>query len=99
MWIERSDNLCYLLTQLLSHGQICKDKDEAEVWLVGLKALITRGTHSKWKLGTINCSTSSDSPRARIRKTSPTVTPFVCAMISINFSFSNDIFFSFPSID
>ncbi|XP_052295768.1 PH, RCC1 and FYVE domains-containing protein 1 isoform X2 [Citrus sinensis] len=55
---------------------ICKDKDEAEVWLVGLKALITRGTHSKWKLGTINCSTSSDSPRARIRKTSPTVTPF-----------------------
>ncbi|KAH9773850.1 hypothetical protein KPL71_013444 [Citrus sinensis] len=41
---------------------ICKDKDEAEVWLVGLKALITRGTHSKWKLGTINCSTSSDMP-------------------------------------
>ncbi|CAL5338454.1 unnamed protein product [Camellia sinensis] len=25
---------------------ICKDKDEAEVWLVGLKALISRGSHS-----------------------------------------------------
>ncbi|KAL5761807.1 hypothetical protein ACOSP7_018071 [Xanthoceras sorbifolium] len=54
---------------------ICKDKDEAEVWFVGLKALITRGSNTKWQIDARN-STSSDSPHARTRKSSPSVTPF-----------------------
>ncbi|KAL5177776.1 PH, RCC1 and FYVE domains-containing protein 1 [Glycine soja] len=29
---------------------ICKDKDEAEIWFVGLKALVTRGNNCKWRL-------------------------------------------------
>ncbi|KAK2636239.1 hypothetical protein Ddye_031031 [Dipteronia dyeriana] len=57
---------------------ICKDKDEAEVWFVGLKALITRGSNIKWKIDARNSTTSSDchSPHARNRKSSPSVTPF-----------------------
>lgn len=66
-----------LLTPLSSYGQICKDKDEAEVWFVGLKALITRGSYSKWKIDAKSGNTSSDSPNACIRKSSPTVIPFV----------------------
>ncbi|KAL1551014.1 PH, RCC1 and FYVE domains-containing protein 1-like [Salvia divinorum] len=38
---------------------ICKDKDEAEVWFVGLKALIERGSHRKARSETA----SSESPR------------------------------------
>uniref|UniRef100_A0A5B6ZSI6 FYVE-type domain-containing protein n=1 Tax=Davidia involucrata TaxID=16924 RepID=A0A5B6ZSI6_DAVIN len=48
---------------------ICKDKDEAEVWFVGLKALISRGSHCKLRNVARIDSVSSDSPRAR--KTSP----------------------------
>ncbi|KAK4479801.1 hypothetical protein RD792_015337 [Penstemon davidsonii] len=44
---------------------ICKDKDEAEVWFVGLKALIARGSYSKIKNDSRHGSTPSDSPRAR----------------------------------
>ncbi|KAK1258524.1 hypothetical protein QJS04_geneDACA014853 [Acorus gramineus] len=39
---------------------ICKDKDEAEVWFVGLKALICRGNNRKWR-------TESKSDRALFR--------------------------------
>uniref|UniRef100_A0A5B7BJ92 FYVE-type domain-containing protein n=1 Tax=Davidia involucrata TaxID=16924 RepID=A0A5B7BJ92_DAVIN len=48
---------------------ICKDKEEAEVWFVGLKALISRGSHCKLRNVARIDSVSSDSPRAR--KTSP----------------------------
>ncbi|KAL3824139.1 hypothetical protein ACJIZ3_020168 [Penstemon smallii] len=44
---------------------ICKDKDEAEVWFVGLKALIARGSYRKIKNDSRHGSTPSDSPRAR----------------------------------
>ncbi|XP_050237803.1 PH, RCC1 and FYVE domains-containing protein 1-like isoform X2 [Mercurialis annua] len=56
---------------------ICKDKDEAEVWFVGLKALITRNTYQrKWRLESKTESTSSDSPQTRTRKHSPSISPF-----------------------
>lgn len=29
--------------------QICNNKDENEVWFVGLKALVSRGRHQKWR--------------------------------------------------
>ncbi|CAI9785230.1 unnamed protein product [Fraxinus pennsylvanica] len=44
---------------------ICKDKDEAEVWFVGLKALIARGGYRKIKKEAKSESTSSDSPHGR----------------------------------
>ncbi|KAI3467365.1 hypothetical protein Pfo_024028 [Paulownia fortunei] len=42
---------------------ICKDKDEAEVWFVGLKALIARGSYRKLKNEARSESASSESPR------------------------------------
>ncbi|PIN00158.1 putative protein, contains RCC1 domain [Handroanthus impetiginosus] len=42
---------------------ICKDKDEAEVWFVGLKALIARGSYKKLRNEAKSDSTSSESPR------------------------------------
>ncbi|KAG8366334.1 hypothetical protein BUALT_Bualt17G0069000 [Buddleja alternifolia] len=41
---------------------ICKDKDEAEVWFIGLKALIARGSNKKSRNDAKSESTSSDSP-------------------------------------
>ncbi|XP_015576845.1 PH, RCC1 and FYVE domains-containing protein 1 isoform X1 [Ricinus communis] len=56
---------------------ICKDKDEAEVWFVGLKALITRGSYqSKWRIEPRSESTSSDSPHIRTRRHSRSISPF-----------------------
>ncbi|XP_010551527.1 PREDICTED: uncharacterized protein LOC104822111 isoform X2 [Tarenaya hassleriana] len=51
---------------------ICKDKDEAEVWFVGLKALITRGKTGKWR-NSIKSETE-ESPRTVARRVSPFVT-------------------------
>ncbi|CAI0402042.1 unnamed protein product, partial [Linum tenue] len=57
---------------------ICKDKDEADVWFVGLKALITHGNYNrKWRIDTRTESTPSESPYSRTRRCSPSVTPFV----------------------
>lgn len=75
-------------TNLIVDGQICKDKDEAEVWFVGLKALITRGNYRKWRVESRCESISSDSPHARIRKNSPSTTPCVCTTIIIIISIS-----------
>nr|XP_048317951.1 PH, RCC1 and FYVE domains-containing protein 1-like [Ziziphus jujuba var. spinosa] len=55
---------------------ICKDKDEAEVWLVGLNALISRGNYSKWRNESRGDSSSFDSPRARTQRNSLSITPF-----------------------
>ncbi|KAJ8773704.1 hypothetical protein K2173_006354 [Erythroxylum novogranatense] len=56
---------------------ICKEKDEAEVWFVGLKALITGGNYSnRWRIDSRSDSLSSESPRSQIRKTSPAKTQF-----------------------
>ncbi|KAF5939088.1 hypothetical protein HYC85_023347 [Camellia sinensis] len=43
---------------------ICKDKDEAEVWFVGLKALISRGTNCNLRSEPRNESVSSNSSHA-----------------------------------
>ncbi|XP_058096545.1 PH, RCC1 and FYVE domains-containing protein 1-like [Magnolia sinica] len=40
---------------------ICKDKDEAEVWFVGLRALISRGNFSKWRTELKSDRASSDA--------------------------------------
>ncbi|CAN1357307.1 PH, RCC1 and FYVE domains-containing protein 1 [Linum perenne] len=54
---------------------ICKDKDEADVWFVGLKALITHGTYNrKWRIDTR--SEHSESVYSHTRRSSPSVTPF-----------------------
>ncbi|KAL7163909.1 hypothetical protein ACSBR2_039929 [Camellia fascicularis] len=50
---------------------ICKDKDEAEVWFVGLKALISRGTNRNLRSEPRNESVSSNSSHAR--RTYPSV--------------------------
>ncbi|KAK6159975.1 hypothetical protein DH2020_003356 [Rehmannia glutinosa] len=41
---------------------ICKDKDEAEVWFVGLKALIARGSSRKPRNESRSDNATSDSP-------------------------------------
>ncbi|KAI4386373.1 hypothetical protein MLD38_004308 [Melastoma candidum] len=56
---------------------ICNDKDEAEVWFVGLKALTSRGNFRKWRNDTANGSVSSGSPHGLLQRRSPSVVPFV----------------------
>ncbi|XP_021640132.2 PH, RCC1 and FYVE domains-containing protein 1 isoform X2 [Hevea brasiliensis] len=56
---------------------ICKDKDEAEVWFVGLKALISRDNYQrKWRIESKSESIPSNSPQTRTRKHSPSISPF-----------------------
>ncbi|XP_021911087.1 E3 ubiquitin-protein ligase HERC2-like, partial [Carica papaya] len=52
---------------------ICKDKDEAEVWFTGLKALISRGTQRKGReeLRGDGVSSEATSPRAQTQTSSP----------------------------
>ena len=50
--------------------QICKDKDEAEAWFVGLKALISR-----WVMETKDGKVSDDSAK-HIQEVSPLLFPF-----------------------
>ncbi|XP_065877352.1 PH, RCC1 and FYVE domains-containing protein 1-like isoform X3 [Euphorbia lathyris] len=57
---------------------ICKDKDEAEVWFSGLKALISRSHHRKWRAESRSDGISSEanSPRTYTRRSSPLSSPF-----------------------
>ncbi|XP_034687870.1 PH, RCC1 and FYVE domains-containing protein 1 isoform X1 [Vitis riparia] len=58
---------------------ICKDKDEAEVWFSGLKALISRGGHHrKWRTESRSDGIPSEanSPRTYTRRSSPLNSPF-----------------------
>ncbi|XP_061991593.1 PH, RCC1 and FYVE domains-containing protein 1-like isoform X2 [Rosa rugosa] len=58
---------------------ICKDKDEAEVWFVGLKALITRGSYRHFRSESrSDNSVSTDTPLAHTRRSSPSIAPFTC---------------------
>ncbi|XP_043724265.1 PH, RCC1 and FYVE domains-containing protein 1-like [Telopea speciosissima] len=50
---------------------ICKDKDEAEVWFVGLKALITRGSYRKWRPEPRSDRISADSSNFLTQGNSP----------------------------
>ncbi|XP_010454214.1 PREDICTED: uncharacterized protein LOC104736008 [Camelina sativa] len=66
---------------------ICKDKDEAEVWFSGLKALISRCHQRKWRTESRSDGTPSEanSPRTYTRRSSPLHSPF-----SSNDSFQKD---------
>ncbi|KVI08043.1 Pleckstrin homology-like domain-containing protein [Cynara cardunculus var. scolymus] len=57
---------------------ICKDKDEADVWFSGLKALISRGNQRKWRTESRSDGIPSEanSPRTYTRRSSPLHSPF-----------------------
>ncbi|KAJ8551330.1 hypothetical protein K7X08_000700 [Anisodus acutangulus] len=57
---------------------ICKDKDEAEVWFSGLKALIAHGHQRKWRTESRSdgISSGATSPRTYTRRSSPLHSPF-----------------------
>ncbi|KAF7119963.1 hypothetical protein RHSIM_Rhsim13G0211900 [Rhododendron simsii] len=57
---------------------ICKDKDEAEVWFSGLKALISRCHQRKWRTESRSDGIPSEatSPRTYTRRSSPLHSPF-----------------------
>ncbi|KAL3620339.1 hypothetical protein CASFOL_035251 [Castilleja foliolosa] len=57
---------------------ICKDKEEAEVWFSGLKALISRGHQRKWRTESKSdgISSGATSPRTYTRRSSPLNSPF-----------------------
>lgn len=57
---------------------ICKDKEEAEVWFSGLKALISRSHNRKWRTESRSDGISSEanSPRTYTRRSSPLHSPF-----------------------
>ncbi|GMI80334.1 hypothetical protein like AT5G19420 [Hibiscus trionum] len=57
---------------------ICKDKDEAEVWFTGLKALISRGHNRKGRPESRSDGVSSEatSPKEHTRRSSPLSSPF-----------------------
>ncbi|CAI0548660.1 unnamed protein product [Linum tenue] len=57
---------------------ICKDKDEAEVWFSGLKALISRSHNRKWRTESRSDGIQSEvnSPRTYTRRSSPLNSPF-----------------------
>lgn len=61
------------VTELPTYEQICKDKEEAEVWFVGLNALISRDNYRKER-----SDGSVDSSNTRTRRSSPSIAPFVC---------------------
>ncbi|KAF5816384.1 putative regulator of chromosome condensation 1/beta-lactamase-inhibitor protein II [Helianthus annuus] len=56
---------------------ICKDKDEAEVWFSGLKALISRGHQRNWRTEPRSDEIPSEaSPRTYTQRSSPLHSPF-----------------------
>ncbi|XVE79024.1 hypothetical protein DITRI_Ditri14bG0024600 [Diplodiscus trichospermus] len=57
---------------------ICKDKEEAEVWFSGLKALISRSHQRKWRTESRSDGIPSEanSPRTYTRRSSPLNSPF-----------------------
>ncbi|GLT41767.1 hypothetical protein SLA2020_158100 [Shorea laevis] len=57
---------------------ICKDKDEAEVWFSGLKALISRSHQRRWRTESRSDGVPSEvnSPRTYTRRSSPLNSPF-----------------------
>jgi hypothetical protein len=56
--------------------QICKDKDEAEVWFVGLKASVAGAQLRKSRFDPKLRGTSDATSPARTRKSSPLTSPF-----------------------
>ncbi|KAM5551716.1 hypothetical protein ABKV19_026521 [Rosa sericea] len=81
IWYSGKDGK-YVKLSLVSRiipGQhtICKDKDEAEVWFTGLKALISRALQQKGRAETKSGVTSeANSPRSHTQRSSPLSSPF-----------------------
>uniref|UniRef100_M4CDF4 FYVE-type domain-containing protein n=2 Tax=Brassica campestris TaxID=3711 RepID=M4CDF4_BRACM len=73
--------------EVIGFGEICKDKDEAQVWFTGLKALISRSHQRRWRTDSRSDETPSEanSPRTYTRRSSPLHSPF-----SSNDSFLKD---------
>ncbi|GKD07681.1 regulator of chromosome condensation family with FYVE zinc finger domain-containing protein, partial [Tanacetum coccineum] len=65
--------------------EICKDKDEAEVWFSGLKALISQCHQRKWRIESRSDGIPSEanSPRTYMRRSSLLHSPFV-AFVSLS---------------
>ncbi|XP_020080536.1 uncharacterized protein LOC109704181 isoform X2 [Ananas comosus] len=80
IWYSGKDEKQLRLNQVskIIPGQrtICKDKDEAEVWFVGLKALISRANCRNWRIESKSDRSSSDSSSTVTRKNSPPTAPF-----------------------
>ncbi|CAL5336727.1 unnamed protein product [Camellia sinensis] len=57
---------------------ICKDKDEAKQWFIGLKALIWHGHQQKWRTESRSDGIPSEanSPRTYTQRSSPLNSPF-----------------------
>ncbi|CAL5360256.1 unnamed protein product [Camellia sinensis] len=62
----------------MSLDLICKDKDEAEQWFIGLKALISHGHQRKWRTESRSDGIPSEanSPRTYTRRSSPLKSSF-----------------------
>ncbi|GFZ20639.1 regulator of chromosome condensation (RCC1) family with FYVE zinc finger domain-containing protein [Actinidia rufa] len=75
---EKESQSFSLISKDRSLDLICKDKDEAEVWFGGLKALISRGHQRKWRTESRSDGIPSEanSPRTYTRRSSPLHSPF-----------------------
>ncbi|KAI4302143.1 hypothetical protein MLD38_037927 [Melastoma candidum] len=62
---------------------ICKDKDEAEIWFVGLKALTARLNFRKRRNDLVNGSISSGSPHSHTQRRSPSAMPFETSEVQV----------------
>ncbi|KAH7560717.1 hypothetical protein JRO89_XS10G0081100 [Xanthoceras sorbifolium] len=75
---EKHLKLSHVSRIISGQRTICKDKDEAEVWFSGLKALISRSHHRKWRTESRSDGIPSEanSPRTYTRRSSPLNSPF-----------------------
>ncbi|XP_050903904.1 PH, RCC1 and FYVE domains-containing protein 1 isoform X2 [Lathyrus oleraceus] len=75
---EKHLKLSHVSRIISGQRTICKDKDEAEVWFSGLKALISRSHHRKWRTESRSDGIPSEanSPRTYTRRSSPLHSPF-----------------------
>ncbi|KAF2311807.1 hypothetical protein GH714_026820 [Hevea brasiliensis] len=75
---EKHLRLSHVSRIISGQRTICKDKDEAEVWFSGLKSLISRSHHRKWRTESRSDGIPSEanSPRTYTRRSSPLNSPF-----------------------
>ncbi|KAG8371016.1 hypothetical protein BUALT_Bualt13G0043200 [Buddleja alternifolia] len=75
---EKHLKLSHVSRIISGQRTICKDKEEAEVWFSGLKALISRGHQRKWRTESRSdgISSGANSPRTYTRRSSPLNSPF-----------------------
>lgn len=64
------------MLRILLFTQICKDKYEAEIWFVALRALISQGNCQKWRTEIRIDDALSDSSSDRTERNSLSVLSF-----------------------